>query len=101
MKGRAGAATLGAPMRLRRLAAGLALGLLVSASAVPAPALAQCAMCKEALTSDPVRRDGGDLRKGYFWSILFMLGVPFTIAGLLVWKIALEARRAGEAAGTP
>ena len=37
-----------------------------------------CPMCKEAIAS---QQGGGDLKSGFFYSILFMLSMPFTIFG--------------------
>ena len=53
----------------------IAFGLLL---AITATAHA-CPGCKEALAS----ADGtqGDIVSGYFWSILFMMSMPFTILG--------------------
>jgi hypothetical protein len=54
------------------LATLLVLGLTTTAQACPG--------CKEALASN----DGvqGDIVSGYFWSILFMMSMPFTILGM-------------------
>ncbi|MDG3006609.1 hypothetical protein [Paludisphaera mucosa] len=59
------------PNRLRAWA--LATALLVPA---PAPALA-CPNCKEALADQPA--DAARLADGFSWSILVMLGVPFSL----------------------
>ena len=61
-------------------------------AAVPARAVAQCPMCKEALTNDgeaggAAPKNGepvSGLARGFFWSILLMLAMPFTLAGAIV-----------------
>jgi hypothetical protein len=49
----------------------LALGHGLSASA--------CPNCKEALASQT--GEGAKLKDGYYYSILFMMGMPFTLLG--------------------
>jgi hypothetical protein len=62
--------------------------LLVAAEAVG------CPNCKDAVnTSDP---DGLNLARGYFYSILLMLAMPFTLAGSFgcyVWREMRRQRR--------
>ena len=47
-----------------------------------------CPMCKEAIAS---QQGGGDLKSGFFYSILFMLSMPFTIfgsmSGYFYWQV--------------
>ena len=51
-----------------------------------------CPSCKQALASqDPSQ---GDIVSGYFWSILFMMSMPFTILGSLSGYMYLLVRRA-------
>jgi hypothetical protein len=53
-----------------------------------------CPNCKDAVdTSDP---DGLNLARGYFYSILLMLAMPFTLAGSFgcyVWREMRRQRR--------
>jgi len=50
-----------------------------------------CPNCKDAVnTSDP---DGLNLARGYFYSILFMLAMPFTLAGSFAAYVWREVRR--------
>ncbi len=66
-----------------------------------------CPMCKVALAGD----DGahGDVIGGFFWSILFMLSMPFAILGSFSGYMYLLVRRAraqqgarpGDTADTP
>ena len=62
--------------------------LLLAADAVG------CPNCKDAVnTSDP---DGLNLARGYFYSILLMLAMPFTLAGSFgcyVWREMRRQRR--------
>lgn len=56
------------------------------------PALAvACPSCKQALAS---QEGGGDLVQGFFWSILFMVSMPFTILGVFSGCMYLAVRRA-------
>ena len=60
-----------------------------------------CPGCKEALASD----DGvqGDIVRGYFWSILFMMSMPFTILGafgICIYR-AMRKAQAAQNAATP
>lgn len=55
-----------------------AIFLLVTLISLAEPAWA-CPTCKESLVhSDP---DSANLVRGYFWSILFMMSMPFLILG--------------------
>jgi hypothetical protein len=38
-----------------------------------------CPGCKEAIAAQP--RDASRMREGYFWSILFMMAMPFLLLG--------------------
>jgi hypothetical protein len=50
-----------------------------------------CPNCKDAVnTSDP---DGLNLARGYFYSILLMLAMPFTLAGSFAAYVWREVRR--------
>lgn len=48
-----------------------------------------CPTCKEGLNED-----GGNLVRGYFWSIMFMMSMPFLILGSLSCMFYLDVRRA-------
>ena len=53
-----------------------------------------CPSCKEALGSSS---GGGDLVSGFFWSILFMLSMPFLLLGsfgLYFYYLVRKARSA-------
>lgn len=64
--------------------------VVVAAACVAAEALG-CPTCKDAVdTSDP---DGLNLARGYFYSILLMLAMPFTLAGCFGCYVWREMRR--------
>lgn len=67
----------------------MAVGLLALA-AFSATAQA-CPNCRDALASDP---DRAQVVAGYFWSIVFMVSMPFLIFTGLVSYFAWEVRRA-------
>lgn len=48
-----------------------------------------CPTCKEGLNED-----GANLVRGYFWSIMFMMSMPFVILGGLSTMFYLDVRRA-------
>jgi hypothetical protein len=65
----------------------------------PAVSASACPMCKAALANS---EGGGDLVSGFFWSILFMMAMPFTIlgsfSGYMYWQVRrARAARAGQA----
>lgn len=68
-------------MRLRGV---ITLALLALAGAALA-----CPSCKDALGNTP---QTAGLAKGFYYSILFMLGVVFSLVGFLVYKIVQEAK---------
>ncbi|MFM7034667.1 MAG: hypothetical protein ACKOYJ_05660 [Planctomycetia bacterium] len=55
-----------------------------------------CPTCKDGIAAtDP---DGLNVARGYFYSILFMLAMPFTLAGtfgVYVWRETRRQQRAG------
>jgi heme/copper-type cytochrome/quinol oxidase subunit 2 len=72
----------------RLLIAILALWLVAAASSWAAA----CPTCKDALAQhDP---EHANLVRGYFWSILFMMSMPFLILGGLSAYLYFEVRRA-------
>jgi len=71
----------------------LALICLVFAIAQFTPLdLLACPNCKEALASDTA--GGGDVVSGFFWSILFMMSMPFAILGTFSSYMYYEVRKA-------
>lgn len=53
-----------------------------------------CPSCKEAILSSEHAEAGGDIIAGFFWSILFMMSMPFAILGTFSGYMYLEVRRA-------
>lgn len=76
-----------APRRLPAVGIALACAILACAAS---EALG-CPNCKDAVnTSDP---EGLNLARGYFYSILLMLAMPFTLAGSFGCYVWREMRR--------
>jgi hypothetical protein len=82
---------------VRRLApAILALAAMLSA----AHSVSACPTCSDALAANDPEHD--HMVKGYFYSILFMMGVPYTVfmgfAGYMYWEVKkARARNAAQA----
>lgn len=70
-----------------------AAALLIAAAF--ASVASACPSCKSALQNSP---EGQRLVQGYFWSICFMLAMPFTVfgglSGYMYWLVR-KARRQG------
>ncbi len=62
-----------------------ALLLIVVADATACPG------CKEAIAAQP--EDAARLKDGYFWSILFMMAMPFVMLGTGGFFVVRAARR--------
>jgi hypothetical protein len=73
----------------------LRIGIALFAVLAIAQTATACPMCKEALNAG-----GGDLVNGFFYSILFMLSMPFLIVSGMSGYLYLLVRRA-RAAQTP
>ena len=72
--------------RVRTLLLAMLLCLVLPGAALACPA------CKDAIAeSGP---NAGNLVRGYYWSILFMMSMPFLILGGLVSYFYFEVRRA-------
>ena len=69
----------------------LMIALLVMLLVTTADAWA-CPGCKEALASEAGAQ--GEVVRGYFWSILFMMSMPFTVLSLFGAYMYREVRRA-------
>ena len=76
----------------------LATACLLVAALVAAEAFG-CPNCKDGIAAnDP---EGMNLARGYFYSILIMLAMPFTLVGSFgayVWREMRRQKRAGEVA---
>jgi len=74
-----------APHPLRRSLLPAVAVVFVAATAAQA-----CPMCSQALAHS----QGGDLIAGYFWSIVFMMSMPFLIVSALGLYFYLQVRKA-------
>jgi hypothetical protein len=54
-------------------------------------AASACPNCKEAIAAQP--SDGARLKEGYFYSILFMVGMPFTLLGTGAFLVARAVKK--------
>lgn len=82
--------------RWRRAAPLVLIAAVLSIVMLTATDAWACPMCKAALGSSG--RDHGDWVGGFFWSILFMLSMPFLILGGLsayMYWLVRKARRDG------
>jgi hypothetical protein len=50
-----------------------------------------CPNCKEAIAAQPA--DGARLKEGYFYSILMMVGMPFTLLGTGAFFVVRAVKR--------
>jgi uncharacterized membrane protein len=57
---------------------------------VMAGVLQACPTCKDGMAQDPARMN---MVRGYFWSILFMMSMPFVIFSSLGWYFYREMKR--------
>lgn len=88
--------------RWRRAAPLLLIAVVTLAIALTASEAGACPMCKAALGSQG--RNHGDWVGGFFWSILFMLSMPFLILGGLsayMYRLVRQARRDGRQSAKP
>ncbi|HEY7698447.1 MAG TPA: hypothetical protein VIE88_08515 [Vicinamibacteria bacterium] len=81
-------------MSRRRIAAfTLAVALAITFAYV-GNASAQCAMCRTALD-----QEGGQLAAGFNRAILFLLGMPYLVFGVIAGSYYWKRRKAGGALG--
>ena len=64
--------------------AGIAAFLLLAAG------LEACPSCKDAMAESP---NSQGMWKGFYLTIILMLGMVFSMVGLLIYKIVQEARK--------
>lgn len=85
----------------RRILRGL-LPACVALAFVSAAEALGCPTCKDSLAEGD--ETAANLARGYFYSILLMLGMPFTLAssfGLYMWRELRRARHQAESGGVP
>lgn len=90
--------TTAARARTRMRGAGVLVLALLIAAFVVADAFA-CPTCKDAVNTSDV--DGLNVARGYFYSILLMLAMPFTLVGSFGCYVWREMRRQQRATGGP
>jgi len=64
--------------------------LAIAVMAAMAAPVQACPMCSQALADGK----GGDLIAGFFWSIVFMMSMPFLIVAALALYFFLQVRKA-------
>ncbi len=64
---------------------------------------AACPLCADNLSSDVYGKNPTQLGRGFFWSIIFMIALPFLTVGFVAARIliAKRRRRARVASGPP
>jgi len=72
---------------------GLLLGATLLAALTLGASANACPGCKEAVDSQT--GDGARLKDGYFYSILFMVAMPFTLLGTGAFFVTRAVRRGG------
>jgi hypothetical protein len=86
--------------RLRVTVSQLGLSAWLAVTAVSEVAAQGCAMCRTALggADDPLTR-------GFFWSVLCLMGAPYVVAavigGWLAYRHVVATRADAEGAGSP
>ena len=73
---------------MKRLTAAVLATCLLMASTASA-----CPNCKEAVENQT--GEGAKLKTGYYYSILFMVGMPFTLLGTGAYLVTRAVRRGG------
>lgn len=66
------------------------LGTSVVALALLAPHASACPNCKEAVSE---QSNAQDLKSGYYYSIIFMIGMPATMLGAGIFTITRLAKK--------
>lgn len=85
------------PARPRRFVSAAVLLLALLMVAIVVGDAAACPTCKDAVNTSDV--DGLNVARGYFYSILLMLAMPFTLVGSFGCYVWREMRRQQRATG--
>jgi hypothetical protein len=56
-----------------------------------------CPLCADNLASDAYGKSPTQLGRGFFWSIIFMMALPFVTVGVVAARIVIARRRTGAA----
>ena len=73
------------------------LWLLGISVALGARIAAACPLCADNLSNDVYQRNPTPLGRGFFWSIIFMMALPFLTVGFVALRILIARRRRREA----
>jgi len=52
-----------------------------------------CPLCADNLASDAYGKNPTQLGRGFFWSIIFMMALPFLTVGIVAARIVIARRR--------
>lgn len=79
----------------------LRYALLAAASTLSTRILLACPLCGENMSNDVYGKDPTQLGRGFFWSIIFMVVLPFATVATVGLRIYLAKRKRdlGTAAG--
>jgi uncharacterized membrane protein len=84
------------PARWHRL---LTIGLLCAVSTLLLAGVAQaCPNCKYAIADSSAGGTGSEVARGFYYSILFMMSMPFLLLGSFTSLMYVQVRRARRAA---
>ena len=70
----------------------LVTSLVLASWLAPASSAPACPNCKEAVAAQP-GSDAARMREGYFYSILVMMAMPFTLLGTGAFFVVRAVRR--------
>lgn len=59
---------------------------------------AACPLCADNLANDPYGKNPTQLGRGFFWSIIFMMVLPFATVATVATRILIAKRRAARRA---
>lgn len=60
---------------------------------------AACPLCADNLANDAYGKNPTPLGRGFFWSIIFMIALPFLTVGIVAARIVVARRRRLRTAG--
>jgi len=82
---------------LRRISLGLVwLWVVVGTRVAEA-----CPLCADNLSNDAYGKNPTSLGRGFFWSIIFMMALPFLTVGVVAARILIARRRQRERSEPP
>lgn len=72
----------------------ISLGFLYLAVAATTRLVSACPLCADNLATDVYGKDPTRLGRGFFWSIIFMMALPFVTVATVAARILIAKRRA-------